>query len=91
MNKGKHIPKRPRQGCQDTSRCSAVFRGLLWKFTGGASGQDEGQRLRSHRSAHHSEHPTEKAARTLSASEIHVEYQRPGLGEATEFRDKQPL
>lgn len=90
MNKGKHILKRPRQGCQDTSRCSAVLRVLLWKFTGGAQGQDEGQWLGSHRSVCHSEDPLEKAARMCSASRVHVEYQRLGLGEAIEFRDKQP-
>lgn len=50
VNKGKHILKRPRQGCQDTSHCSAMLRVLLWKFTGGAQGQDKGQWLRSHRS-----------------------------------------
>lgn len=33
----------------------------------------------------------EKATRMRSASKIHVEYQRLGLGEAIEFRDKQPL
>lgn len=68
-----------------------MLRVLLWKFTGGAQGQKEGQWLGSHRSVCHPEEPTEKAARTRSASKAHVDYQRLGLGEATEFRDKQPL
>lgn len=68
-----------------------MFGGLLWKFRGGAQGQDEGQWLRSHRSAHRPEDPAEKAARMYSASKIRAEYQSLSLGEAIEFRDKQPL
>lgn len=88
VNKGKHIQKRPGQGCQDVSRCSAVLRALLWEFTGGIQGQDEGQWLRSHRSVHRAGDPTEKATRKAATSKIHLGSQRLGLMEATEFRDK---
>lgn len=88
VNKGKHIQKRPGQGCQDVSRCSAVLRALLREFTGGTQGQDEGQWLRSHRSVRRAGGPKEKATSKAATSEIHLRSQRLGLMEATEFKDK---